>query len=122
MASISGLSHLTNPLASPLQLETSASQLDGLPKDVEDSIRFQSARLLQAAGILLRLPQDLVAQSIILLYRFWLGPDGGSMLEHDSTVRQSRIPYLRLLSGMRGSSYRGCADFRNRMLWPLPST
>ncbi len=80
------LSHLTNPLATPTQLELSASQLDGVPRDVEDSIRYETARLLQAAGILLRLPQELIAQSIITLYRFWLGPDGGSMAEHDSTV------------------------------------
>ena len=80
------LSRLANPLASSIQLETSATQLDGVPRDVEDSVRFETARLLQAAGILLRLPQELVAQSIVMLYRYWLGPDGGSMLENDSKV------------------------------------
>ncbi|KAK5169653.1 uncharacterized protein LTR77_005630 [Saxophila tyrrhenica] len=81
----SGLSHLTNSLASPIQLETSNSRLDGVPKDLETSIHYETARLLQAAGILLRLPQELVAQSIVVLYRFWVGPDGGSLVEHDST-------------------------------------
>lgn len=86
MAPISKLSHLLNPLATSLQLETSASQLDGVPKDLEDSIRFHAAQLTQAAGILLRLPQEIIAQSIVLLQRFWVGPDGGSLLEHDSKV------------------------------------
>ena len=83
---IEQLSHLANPLAASTQLETSASQLDGVPGDLEDSIRFETARLLQAAGILLHLPQELIAQSIIIVYRFWAGADGGSLLEHDSKV------------------------------------
>ena len=87
MAPITQPSHLANPLASSAQLEISASHLDGVPRDLEDSVRFETARLLQAAGILLRLPQELVAHSIVLLYRFWIGPDGGSMLEYDSKVR-----------------------------------
>lgn len=88
MPSIRELSHLVNPLATSYQLETSASQLDGVPKDLEDSVRYETARLLQAAGVLLRLPQDLIAQSIVLLYRFWTGADGSSMLEHDPRVCQ----------------------------------
>lgn len=84
--SISGLSHLLNPLASSLQLETSASQLDGVPRHLEDSIRFETSRLVQAAGILLRLPQEIIAQCIVILQRFWTGPDGGSLLENDSKV------------------------------------
>lgn len=88
MAPILEVSHLANPLVSSTQLETSATQLDGVPKELEDSVRFATARLLQAAGILLRLPQELIAQSIILLYRFWVGADGGSMLETDPKVRQ----------------------------------
>lgn len=92
MAPITQPSHLANPLASPEHLETSASQLDGVPSDLEASIRFSTAQLLQAAGILLRLPQNLIAQSIVLLYRFWAGPDGGSLLEHNSTVRVGSLP------------------------------
>lgn len=89
MAPISELSHLANSLAASSQLETSATQLDGVPRDLEDSVRFETVRLLQAAGILLRLPQEVIAQTIVILYRFWSGPDGGSMLEHDSKVRSS---------------------------------
>lgn len=86
MAPITELSHLANPLASSTQLETSATQLAGVPKQLEDSVRFRSAQLIQAAGILLRLPQEIVAQSIVLLDRFWIGPDGGSMLDHNPKV------------------------------------
>src|ERR1700753_4181630 len=83
---VSDTSHLANSLAFAAQIETSVSQLDGVPPDLEISIRFETARLLQCAGILLRLPQDLIAQSIVILDRFWIGPDGGSLLEVDSKV------------------------------------
>jgi hypothetical protein len=86
MTLIKEFSHLANPLAASSQLETSASQLDGVPGELEVSIRFETARLLQAAGIFLHLPQELIAQSIIILYRYWIGADGGSLLEHDSKV------------------------------------
>lgn len=86
MTLIKEISHLANPLAASSQLETSASQLDGVPAELEISVRFETARLLQAAGILLHLPQELIAQSIVILYRFWAGADGGSLLEHDSKV------------------------------------
>lgn len=89
MAPISEVSHLLNPLATSLQLETSSSQLDGVPKELEDSVRFQTARLIQAAGILLRLPQEVIAQAIVILQRYWTGPEGGSLLEHDSKVGQN---------------------------------
>ena len=87
MAPISEFSHFANPLASSLQLETSASQLDGVPREIEDSVRYETARLLQVAGILLRLPQEVIARSIITLQRFWVGPDGGSLLDFDAKVR-----------------------------------
>nr|POF04084.1 hypothetical protein CFP56_21839 [Quercus suber] len=88
MAPINTLSHLLNPLATSSQLETSASQLDGISKQLEDSVRFETGRLVQVVGVLLRLPQELIAKSLIILYRFWIGPDGGSMLEYDPKVRR----------------------------------
>ena len=94
MAPLTAPSHLLNPLATSVQLETSASRLDGVPKELEDSVRFETARLLQAAGILLRLPQEIIAQAITILYRFWVGPDGGSMLDYDSLVGDSFSPVL----------------------------
>lgn len=93
MVPISQPSHLANTLATSAQLETSASQLDGVPTDLQASIRFSTAQLLQAAGILLRLPQELIAQSIVLLYRFYTGPDGASLFDHDANVSFRNNPW-----------------------------
>lgn len=69
---------LSNPLATLEQLSHSSSQLDGIPADLESSVRFAGARLTQAAGILLRLPQEIVAQAIVIFTRFYVGSEGGS--------------------------------------------
>jgi hypothetical protein len=79
-------SPLTNPLATVAHLETSGSLLDGIPADLEDTVRFAGASLTQAAGILLRLPQEVIAQAIVVFMRFWLGPDGGSLVEFGADV------------------------------------
>lgn len=84
---IRGLSHLANPLAAPDQLHTSASQLDGVFGDLVDSVRFEGAKLIQAAGILLQLPQEIIAEAIIIFSRFWAGPEGGSIVDYDAKVR-----------------------------------
>ena len=55
---------------------------------MEDSVHFETARLMQAAGILLRLPQEVIAQAIILLQRFWIGPDGCRLLEANAKVSE----------------------------------
>lgn len=91
MARISTTSHLLNPLATSAQLETSASQLDGVPRDLENAVRYETMRLLQAAGILLHLPQELIAQSIVILQRFWAGPDGGSILDYNPKVCLTKV-------------------------------
>ncbi|KAI5201123.1 hypothetical protein E4T39_05344 [Aureobasidium subglaciale] len=82
MAPVIGLSHIANPLATPEQLQITASQLDRIPGDLEISIRFEGSRLIQAAGVLLHLPQELIAEAIIIFSRFWLGPEGGSLAEY----------------------------------------
>ena len=81
------LSHLTNPLATPAQLQKSSSHIDGVPGDLEDSIRYEGAKLMQAAGVLLRLPQELIAEAIIVFSRFWVGADGGSLVVYNAKVR-----------------------------------
>ena len=91
---ITGPSHLVNPLATSIHLETSASQLDGVPKDLEDSIRLESSKLLQAAGLLLELPDELIAEAIVILTRYWSGPDGGSLLEIDARDAAATALYL----------------------------
>ncbi|KAI4927922.1 hypothetical protein J4E85_006436 [Alternaria conjuncta] len=87
-------SPLANPLATVAQLETSGSQLDGIPPTLEDSIRFAGARLTQAAGILLRLPQEVIAQAIVVFMRFWLGPEGGSLAEFGAEQVSAASLYL----------------------------
>ena len=72
------VSSLPNPLVTVEQLSTSSSQLDGVPPNLESSLRFAGAQLTQAAGILLRLPQDIIAQAIVIFYRFYVGSEGGS--------------------------------------------
>ena len=79
-------SHLWNALATPAQLAHSNSQNDGVQPDLERSILFAGARLTQAAGIPLRLPQDVIAQAVVIYQRFWLGQYGGSLQEHDANV------------------------------------
>lgn len=63
------LSHLANPLVTSSQLRTF------LAADDQDSVstRFATAILTQAAGILLRLPQSVIATAIILFQRYQVG-------------------------------------------------
>ncbi|KAL2813265.1 cyclin-like protein [Aspergillus granulosus] len=76
---IAGLKFLSNALATSEQLTSSSSSIDGVPNDLEQSVRFAGTQLTQAAGILLRLSQDIIAQAIVTFTRFWLGPEGGSL-------------------------------------------
>lgn len=73
------LTHLSNPLAVPEQLAESASYWDVVDRDLERSIQVAGAQLTQAAGILLRLSQDIIAQAIVIFTRYWIGNNGGSM-------------------------------------------
>jgi hypothetical protein len=76
------MSHLSNPLATAEQLRRKAL-VNSLPVEIQDSIRFYTARLTQAAGILLRLPQDITAQANVLLVRYWLVDD---LMQHEFSV------------------------------------
>lgn len=84
--SLQSLLSLSNPLSTPEQLLKSSSQLDGISTDLESSIRFAGAQLTQAAGILLRLPQEIIAQSIVVFLRFYTGPEGGSFRINSAKV------------------------------------
>jgi hypothetical protein len=85
-----GLKHLSNALATPDQLSNSSSSIDNVPSDLETSIRCAGAQLTQAAGILLHLSQDVIAQAIVIFTRFWLGADGGSLRIYSVKVRRVR--------------------------------
>ena len=80
------LAPLSNPLVTIEQLTNSSSQLDGIPADLEQSIRYAGTTLTQAAGILLRLPQEIIAQAIVSFIRFYMGSDGGSFRLHAAKV------------------------------------
>ncbi|KAF2644575.1 hypothetical protein P280DRAFT_390555 [Massarina eburnea CBS 473.64] len=87
-------SPLANPLATVAQLRETGSQLDAIPRQLEDSIRFAGARLTQSAGILLRLPQEVVAQAVVVFSRFWLGGEGGSLAEFGAMQVSAASIYL----------------------------
>jgi hypothetical protein len=76
------MSHLTNSLATAEQLYQKTAAY-ALPIELQDSIRFYTARLTQAAGILLRLPQDITAQANVLLFRYWVVDD---LMQHEFSV------------------------------------
>lgn len=81
------LAPLLNLLATPEQLGPSSSTLDRVPADLELSVRFAATRFIQAAAVLLHLPQDTAAQAAVCFLRYWLGPDGGSCALVDPLVR-----------------------------------
>lgn len=70
MAPITSLEHLANPLVTAEQLY-SLQDDDGSRAENGQSLRFTQALLSQAAGVLLRLPQEVIATSLVLLQRFW---------------------------------------------------
>ena len=76
------MSHLTNCLVTAEQLYQKTSAY-ALPIELQDSIRFYTGRLTQAAGILLRLPQDITAQANVLLFRYWVVDD---LMQHEFSV------------------------------------
>lgn len=90
----SALHTLLNPLAAVAQLSSSSSQLDGVPAALERSLRFAGARLTQAAGILLRLPQEIIARAIVVFYRFYVGAEGGSFRINAVKVCPSSTEWL----------------------------
>jgi hypothetical protein len=80
------LGSLLNPLATVEQLSNSASRLDGVSTDLENSTRLSGALLTQAAGVLLKLPQEIAAQAVVLFARFYTGSEGGSFRIHSVKV------------------------------------
>ncbi|KAJ8412191.1 hypothetical protein AAFF_G00144580 [Aldrovandia affinis] len=62
---------LDNCMLPPEQLERSPSAEQGLPPHTEEQLRTQGCELIQAAGILLRLPQVAMATGQILFQRFF---------------------------------------------------
>jgi hypothetical protein len=90
----SSLLPLTNPLATPAQLQTSASALDGIPPALERSLRYHGSLLTQSAGVLLQLPQPTTALAVATFQRFYLGPEGGSFRLHSTRQLSAACVYL----------------------------
>ncbi|KAJ5241075.1 uncharacterized protein N7469_002666 [Penicillium citrinum] len=90
----SGLTHLSNALATAEQLSASSSSIDGVPADLEASIRCAGTQLIQAAGVLLHLSQDIIAQAIVIFTRFWLGAEGGSLRIYSAKDVSAAALYL----------------------------
>ena len=84
------LASLSNRLVTVEQLSMTSSRLDGISPDLEASIRHAGCCLTQQAGILLRLPQDIVAQAIVTFTRFYAGGEGGSFRVHAAKVCSRR--------------------------------
>ena len=103
------LSSLYHFLATPDQLSTSSSQLDAVPVDLESSIRLAGTQLTQAAGILLRLPQGIIAHAIVIFLRFFIGPQGGSVRTYAAQVRSLSSLRIRIVGKfVRDSKTTGC--------------
>lgn len=77
------MSHIFNPIATVDQLFEGRKRNSQLPQEIQESIRFYTARLTQAAGLLLHLPQDITAQANVLLFRYWIGED---LMKHEFGV------------------------------------
>ncbi|KAI5297591.1 hypothetical protein KEM56_004699, partial [Ascosphaera pollenicola] len=70
------------------------------------SIRYAAQRLTQAAGILLDLPQDVIAHAIVIFTRFWMGPDGGSLAVHSAKDISAAAIYLSAKQSFQPRSVR----------------
>lgn len=62
---------LYNALASEQQLVETPSGADNVPVELEHRLRAHACRLIQQAGVLLRLPQRTMAVAQVLFHRFW---------------------------------------------------
>ncbi|CAK7241058.1 MAG: hypothetical protein STHCBS139747_002515 [Sporothrix thermara] len=72
------MSHLTNPVATAVQLARCRDRAAALPLPDEllDAVFFATQRLTQAAGLLLELPQSTTARANVLLARYWVQVPG----------------------------------------------
>ena len=117
------LALLSNPLATIEQLSSSASQFDGISPELERSVRFAGVQLTEAAGILLRLPQEIIAQAIIVFSRFYIGPEGGSLVVNSAKVVFQTISLIELLLIERAGRFRSLSihDCQALRLSPNPT-
>jgi hypothetical protein len=75
MAPTTQLDNLSNALVSSKQLSRLQDDQSSYWTEDAQSIRFVQGELTQAAGVLLRLPQEVVANALVILQRFWINFD-----------------------------------------------
>jgi cyclin L len=75
MAPMSRLDKLSNALVTAKQLTRLHDGQSSYWTQDAQSIRFVQGELTQAAGVLLRLPQEVIANAIVILQRFWINFD-----------------------------------------------
>ncbi|KAJ2161687.1 hypothetical protein GGF46_001280 [Coemansia sp. RSA 552] len=62
---------LRNPLLTPEQIAASPSQRQGMAPELEADLRAYGCHLIQSAGVVLRLPQLVMASAQVLFQRFY---------------------------------------------------
>jgi cyclin L len=75
MAPMTQLDNLSNVLVSSKQLSRLQDGQSSYWTEDAQSIRFVQGELTQAAGVLLRLPQEVIANALVILQRFWINFD-----------------------------------------------
>ena len=90
MAPISSdLSAITNSLVLPSQMIALKHYDESNYPGTANTIHYAQAELTQSAGILLRLPQEVIAQAIVLLQRFTVMNASTDASEISAKVRWS---------------------------------
>ena len=96
MAPVVALDRLSNALVRPDQILDLQDADAVRTRGKGDSIRFIQAQLTHAAGVLLRLPQDVISHAIVLTTRFWVvggWSENVAPKVHDLTSLTSRPLY-----------------------------
>ncbi|KAI6247592.1 Cyclin-L1 [Erysiphe necator] len=109
------MSQLSNPLVTVSQLFHGVNLNNQIPPELQESIRFYTARLTQAAGILLRLPQNITAQANVLLFRYWAEVD---LLKYEFSEVSAAVIYLTAKISSSPRALRGIANVYAYLLSP----
>ncbi|KAI1004686.1 hypothetical protein K3495_g3526 [Podosphaera aphanis] len=112
------MSHLANSLVTVDQLYERNVHND-LPSEIQESIRYYTARLTQAAGILLRLPQGITAQANVLLFRYWTVDP---LMEHEFSEVSAATIFLTAKISASPRSLRSITNVYAYLLAPHPTT
>ncbi|KAK1288697.1 Cyclin-L1-1 [Acorus calamus] len=97
------------------QLKNSPSRKDGIDEETETSLRIYGCDLIQESGILLRLPQQVMATGQVLFHRFYCKKSFARFNVKDFTRKYkndivlNHVDYIQPLSPLtRGHSPDDC--------------